>query len=135
MSQTAVKALGEIALRVNDLDQMRRFYTDTFGLREIGDFGHAVFFRIAEGYEGHTAVLALFDRNKEIDATRGSVDHIAFTIGLDDYAPEKRRLENLGLTVKTSEHSWVQWRSLYVDDPEGNTVELVCFDPSIERTP
>lgn len=131
---TAVKALGEIALRVNDLATMRRFYADTFGFGEIGDFDHIVFFRIADGYAGHTAVLALFDRDREVDARAGSVDHIAFTIALEDYASEKQRLEGLGLAVRTAEHAWVQWRSLYVEDPEGNLVELVCHDPSIERT-
>ena len=53
---TAVKALGEIALRVNDLEKMRKFYADTFGLEEIGEFGHIAFFKIADGYSGHTAI-------------------------------------------------------------------------------
>ena len=130
-TSTAVRALGEIALRVNDLDKMRRFYADTFGLEEIGDFGHIAFFKIADGYAGHTAILALFNRDIKIDARVGSVDHIAFTIALEDYASEKARLENLGLEVTTAEHGWVQWRSLYVEDPEGNLVELVCYDSSI----
>ena len=112
---------------------MRRFYADTFGLQEIGEFSHIAFFKIAEGYAGHTAILALFDRDAEIDARKGSVDHIAFTIALEDYESEKVRLEGLGLVVKTAEHGWVQWRSLYVEDPEGNLAELVCFDPSIGK--
>ena len=129
--KTAVKALGEIALRVNNLGKMRSFYADTFGLEEIGDFGHIAFFKIADGYEGHTAVLALFDRDRKVDARIGSVDHIAFTIALEEYESEKSRLEALGLDVRTAEHAWVQWRSLYVEDPEGNLVELVCYDANI----
>ena len=40
-----------------------------------------------------------------------------------------------GLVVTTAEHGWVHWRSLYVDDPEGNAVELVCYDASVvEKT-
>jgi hypothetical protein len=31
--------------------------------------------------------------------------------------------------VTTATHDWVQWRSLYVEDPDGNDVELVCYDP------
>ena len=135
MPETASKALGEIALRVNDLRKMSQFYADVVRLEQIGDgFERIVFFKIAEGYAGHTAVLALFDRDAEIDARKGSVDHIAFTIDLGDYAPEKARLESLGYTVKTAVHNWVQWRSLYIDDPEGNLVEWVCFDPSIEKS-
>ena len=132
---TTVKALGGIALRVNDLEVMRKFYGETFGLEEIGDFGHIAFFKIADGYAGHTAILALFKRDIKIDARIGSVDHIAFTIALEDYESEKARLEGLGLAVSTAEHGWVQWRSLYVEDPEGNLVELVCYDSSIgEKT-
>jgi RNA polymerase sigma-70 factor, ECF subfamily len=39
--------------------------------------------------------------------------------------------EELGLEVETAEHPWVHWRSLYVTDPEGNQVELVCYDGSV----
>jgi len=47
----------------------------------------------------------------------------------------RQRLEALGLAVTTAEHGWVRWRSLYVEDPEGNMVELVCYDRSIvEKT-
>jgi catechol-2,3-dioxygenase len=59
---TAVRALGEVALRVNDLDNSQAFYADVIGLELMRRFEHAAFFRIAEGYAGHTAILALFDR-------------------------------------------------------------------------
>jgi len=133
MTTTAVRALGEIALRVNDLDAMRRFYNYTFGLEEIGSFENIAFFKLADGYAGHTAILALFNRDVEVDSRRGTVDHIAFTISLEGYDSEKERLETLGMEVTTAVHGWVQWRSIYVHDPEGNQVELVCFDPSIEK--
>jgi len=131
-----IRGLGEIALRVENLDAMEHFYADVIGLRLMQRFPTSAFFRIADGYAGHTQILALFDRTAEpdytgLDPARTTVDHIAFTIALADYAQEKARLEGLGLSVHTAEHAWVQWRSLYVDDPEGNTVELVCFDPGI----
>ena len=59
------------------------------------------------------------------------VDHIAFTIALGDFDSEKRRLESLGLEVEVENHDWVKWRSLYFHDPEGNQVELVCYDESL----
>ena len=39
--------------------------------------------------------------------------------------------EALGLQVETAEDTWVRWRSLYVTDPEGNQVELVCYDSGV----
>jgi hypothetical protein len=50
---------------------------------------------------------------------------------LADFADERTRLEALGFQVETPEHAWVHWRSLYVADPEGNQVELVCYDASV----
>lgn len=136
-SNNPIRGLGEIALRVEDLDAMQRFYADVIGLELLRRFPGIAFFRIAEGVAGHTQILALFDRSGEpgytgLDPARTTVDHIAFGIALADFASEQARLEGLGQRVRTAEHAWVQWRSLYVTDPEGNTVELVCYDPSIE---
>ena len=133
---TPIKALGEIALRVNDLDAMQKFYEEIMGLALLKRFPKAAFLRIAEGFGGHTQILALFDRTdttgyQGINATQSTIDHIAFTISLADFATEKARLEQLGLSVTTTEHGWVHWRSLYVHDPEGNEVELVCYDASV----
>lgn len=150
--RTAVKALGEIALRVNDLDAMQRFYQEAIGLELMKRFPNAAFFRIAEGYGGHTQVLALFDRAGErrqgpqihrttpqgVSQDRSTLDHVAFEIDLEVLEDEKKRLEQLGLSVETTTHEWTQWRSLYVSDPEGNTVEFVCYDgcvQGLERDP
>jgi catechol-2,3-dioxygenase len=136
VSERKIKALGEIALRVTDLDRMQEFYEKVVGLELMQRFPQAVFFKIADGYAGHTQILALFDRKnqadyQELSTTLTTVDHFAFTITLSDYQAEKERLEALGLAVRTAEHLWVHWRSLYVFDPEGNEVELVCYDPSV----
>lgn len=128
---TAVRALGEVALRVNDLDRAQAFYRDVIGLELLRRFDHAVFFRIASGFAGHTTVLALFDRHMRVEPMRSTVDHLAFTIELTDYQRERERLTALGLEVTAATHEWINWRSLYVDDPEGNTVELVCYDPAV----
>jgi catechol 2,3-dioxygenase len=131
-----IKGLGEIALRVNDLDAMQRFYQDVIQLELMKRSENAVFFRIAEGYGGHTQVLVLFDRSQQpgyagLNPTTTTVDHIAFEIDLADFESQKQRLEQLGVAVCTAQHAWVHWRSLYVTDPEGHTVELVCYDPSV----
>ena len=136
MSKTKIKALGEIALRVNDLERMQEFYEQVIGLELLRRFPKMAFFKIAEGYAGHTQILALFDRKGqaeggEVSAARTTVDHIAFTIESSDYEAEKQRLEGLGLEVSTAEHKWVHWRSIYVFDPEGNEVELVCYDANV----
>ncbi len=132
----SVRGLGEIALRVNNLDAMQKFYQQIIGLPLMTRDANCAFFKIAEGFGGHTQVLALFDRSEKPgyrgpNAATSTIDHIAFEIDLADFANEKKRLEELGLQVETAEHAWVHWRSLYVTDPEGNLVELVCLDNSV----
>jgi catechol-2,3-dioxygenase len=134
--RTAVRGLGEIALRVSNLDSMQKFYEEVLSLPLMTRVPNCAFFRIADGYGGHTQVLALFDRSENpgyrgTDAATSTIDHIAFEVALTDFASEKERLEALGLQVETAEHAWVHWRSLYITDPEGNQVELVCYDGTV----
>jgi|SRR5579864_2455001 len=134
--RTAVRGLGEIALRVNNLDAMHKFYEEVIGLPPMTRVSNCAFFKIASGYGGHTQVLALFERSQSpgyrgTDEATSTIDHIAFEIPLADFADELQRLKGLGLQVETAEHAWVHWRSLYVTDPEGNQVELVCYDGSV----
>ena len=115
---------------------MQRFYEESIGLTLMKRFPHAAFFRVGDGYQGHTQILALFDRTDNDgysapEQGKSSLDHFAFAISLADFANEQRRLESLGLNVSTVEHAWVKWRSIYVDDPEGNVVELVCYDETV----
>jgi pterin-4a-carbinolamine dehydratase/catechol 2,3-dioxygenase-like lactoylglutathione lyase family enzyme len=130
-----IGALGEIGLRVADLDAMHDFYQRVIGLEPLARFEQISFFRIAAGFGGHTQVLALFDRRERDPiapkVSASTLDHLAFAIPLAAYDAERARLEALGLSVRVAEHGWAHWRSLYVDDPEGNMVELVCYDPSV----
>ena len=70
MSETTrpIKALGEVVLRVRNLDTMQEFYEKAVGLELLErDENTMVFFRIAPDYEGHTQSLALFDQSGEAD--------------------------------------------------------------------
>ena len=62
--RNAVRGLGEIALRVNDIDKVQKFYEEIIGLPPMSRFPNAAFLKIANGYGGHTQVLALFDRSQ-----------------------------------------------------------------------
>ncbi len=54
----AVRSLGEVALRVNDLGVMRDFYERIVGLELMREFPGIAFFRLSVGYGGHTTILA-----------------------------------------------------------------------------
>jgi len=128
--------MWEVHHAIIDLAVMQQFYEQVIGLPLMTRFPNSAFFKIADGCGSHTQVLALFDRSESpgyrgTDAATSTIDHIAFEIPLDDFANERKKLEALGLQVETAEHTWVHWRSLYVSDPEGNQVELVCYDASV----
>ena len=134
--RTVVGGIGEIAFRVNNLDAMQKFYEEVIGLPLMKRDSDSAFFKIAEGYGGHIQVLALFDRSgspgyRGTDAATSTIDHMAFEIRLADFAGELKRLRGLGLQVQTAEHAWMHWRSLHMTDPDGNQVELVCYDASV----
>ena len=59
-SDRHVKGIGEVSIRVTDLDKMRKFYEEVIGLEVIRQEDEYVFFKVAEGYGGHTQNLALF---------------------------------------------------------------------------
>ena len=123
--------LGELALRVNDLPAMRAFYRDVVGLEIWHEGDGFVFFKVADGAEGHPQALVLFDRGRDVSSERSTLDHLAFVIELRDYDARREQLEKLGLEVTPREFPFFQWRALFVADPEGNTVEFVCYDPSV----
>jgi len=138
-----IKALGEVVLRVRNMDTMQEFYEKVVRLELLERYESVMaFFRIAPDYEGHTPTLALFDQSDEpdhrslhytgVDPKKSPLHHMAFTISLSDYEAEKERLQNLGLDVETVQHIWQHYRSLYITDPEGNVVEFVCYDASVQ---
>jgi len=135
-----VKGLGEVSLRVRDLDAMHKFYEEVIGLEVLRRDESSVFFKIAEGYGGHTQNLALFEASNtmfldnkavQLNSQETTLHHIAFNVALEDFESEKMRLEGLGLKVNATEHEWLHVRSLYFPDPEGNLLEFVSYDASV----
>lgn len=130
-SDRRVKGLGEVSICVRDLDAMHKFYEEVVGLEVLRRDESFVFFKVAEGYGGHTQNLALFEASNTLNPQESTLHHIALNIALEDYESEKMRLEGLGLKVNATEHEWLHVRSLYFYDPEGNHLEFVAYDASV----
>jgi len=139
-SDHRVKGLGEVSIRVKDLDAMQQFYEEVVGLAVLRREESFVFFKIAEGYGGHSQNLALFraderwlldNKSLQLSPEQSTLHHIALNIALEDFEPEKQRLEGLGLKVVATVHEWIHVRSLYFPDPEKNLLEFVCYDASV----
>jgi len=138
----SITGITEIALRVHDLDRMRRFYEQVIGLEVLGENepsdGTAIFFTVGAG----NTHLALFpekltgwytrDKSLQIDPKLTTLSHFAFTVALDDFESEKNRIEQLGIEiVHSNASSWLHCRMFYFFDPEGNLIEFNSHDETI----
>jgi len=138
----SIKGVAEIALRVHNLELMRRFYEKVIGLevlREIKDTnGTIIFYAVGAGNDH----LALFeekwtdwftrDKSPQIDPKQTTLSHSAIRIALDDFESERKRLEQLGIEiVHTDTSSWLHCRMFYFFDPEGNLIEFNSHDERI----
>lgn len=129
--------LGEIAIRCRDYFAMVAFYRDTLGLPVLSEpIPGITFYRLGEGYRGHTQVLALFrhDVRREGQAVplpdtgeRSSLHHIALGIAAADQQVAETWLVSRGCPAHYEDFPWIGWRGLFTTDPDGNTVELVAY--------
>lgn len=140
------RALGEIAIRCADMAPMVRFYEDVIGLERLaGDQNSAItFFRIAEGFGGHTQVLALFHHtaaprpglhptgaDRPVTGGGSSLHHIALSLPFSEQEAVLRWYDRIGQPYRVERFGWIGWRGIFTEDPEGNTVELVAYDQSM----
>lgn len=134
--------VGEVVVRVADLERAVAFYRDVLGLELIRVIDDAIaFMRVADGAEGHTQIVGLFRRdwpsNREgkswdgADPRLSTLHHFAIEISLSAHDRVLAYLAAQGLNPNTQEHPWIGWRSIYVSDPDDNTVEFVCYDRSV----
>jgi len=136
MITSQIKGLGEVSLRVKNLDVMHRFYEEVLGLEVLRRDEGFIFYKITDGYDGHPQIFALFaatarwmleSKSTQLSPEQTTLHHIAFNVSLDDFDSQKKHLEGLGIKVYVTDHPWLHVRSLYFSDPEGNLLEFVCY--------
>lgn len=125
---TRVRPIGihEMVLEVANLETATRFYENVIGLRLVqrwGDDRPAVWFDM-----GDTAALGLWTPKAAVGALAngrgGAHVHFALRIQQGSIDAVQERLTGLGFDPLRIEFDDGN-RSLYVDDPDGNCVELM----------
>ena len=130
-----VAGLAEIVLWVRDMDAALHFYRDLFGLEVISPTELSnKFLRAGEGRDGvpemivlvpHPAAAAEFPREK----ARRVLHHMAFRVESAAYDDLQNRFAAEGLEVRSGIHPVLKGvRTFYVDDPDGNEVEVISPD-------
>ncbi|MDH3914829.1 MAG: VOC family protein [Chromatiales bacterium] len=121
-----IDSLGHVVLKVTDLARSEQFYTGVLGMSVVArydDKGYKMtFFSLGKHHD-----LALMQVSGE-QATGGDdavgLHHVAFRIGdsMDQLIEAKAHLDAAGVASSPTDHDVT--KSLYFDDPDGNTLEL-----------
>ncbi len=157
-----VLGVAEIVLSVSDLPAMRRFYQTVLGFplhseachehgaeAEPGGEPTISFLVICQadtplGRHAHPTMLVLIDHRRHYfarqrlvghDPTRSTLNHLAFEIPPDSHHQAYQRLQQLGLAPTLTEFPALGAKSIFLRDPEGNTLELICHadTPSVSQ--
>lgn len=120
------RGVNHVALACADLDRSVAFYTDvlemTVIMRGSSPDGKVSYAFLGTGGETFLALYQYADRAAP-EASQGLLDHVALTLTAEEFAQAKERLETRGLSV-SGPVVRLQFKSLYLFDPDGAIVEL-----------
>ncbi|MDQ2922890.1 MAG: VOC family protein [Candidatus Dormibacteraeota bacterium] len=128
-----MSGLAEIVLWVRDMDAALHFYRDMFGFelmssRELPN----KFLRVGDGALGVPEMIVLIphpDKSVEFprEKPRRVLHHLAFRVDALAYDGLEQRFTAAGIEVRSGVHPVLKGvRTFYVDDPEGNEVEVIA---------
>jgi glyoxylase I family protein len=131
VSVIAIRAIDHVVLRVRDMDAMRRFYCDVLGATHVAfrpQFGMS---HLKTGASMIDLVAVDGPLGKAGGAAPGregrNMDHLCLRVEPFDQAAIVAHLEGHGIAVGEIRRRYGaegNGISIYVTDPEGNTVEL-----------
>jgi catechol 2,3-dioxygenase-like lactoylglutathione lyase family enzyme len=125
--------LAEIVLWSRDLDESLAFYRDLFGLEVMSPPELPVRFLRAGPGEGPVPEMIVLVPHPEPEAgfpggkTERPLHHIALSVAASSYDELENRCREAGFDVRGGKHPVLQGvRTFYVDDPDGNEVEVIA---------
>jgi catechol 2,3-dioxygenase-like lactoylglutathione lyase family enzyme len=129
----AVAGLAEIVLWTHDMDRGLAFYRDLLGLEVISPPGFPKLFLSAGTGPGGVPEMIVLMPHPEPGGSFPSekpqrvLHHLAFAVEPSEYDALEARCREAGLEVRQGVHPVLEGvRTFYVDDPEGNEVEIIA---------
>jgi catechol 2,3-dioxygenase-like lactoylglutathione lyase family enzyme len=121
-----VSGVSELVLEVVDLEAAERFYSELLGLPVVERWPDREAIWIMAGERTR---IGLWRPQVGLAAGRGGIHvHFALHIADSDYDAAVARLRSQGADVEEIQFSDGRGRAAYVDDPDGNVVELWTWD-------
>jgi catechol-2,3-dioxygenase len=130
---THIVGLAEIVLWTADKEKAVQFYRDVLGLTVISPLHLPnVFLKAGEGYAGIPQMIVLAPKPEDIKAKpRGfQLHHLAFEVPEEQFDAQHAAFVAAGIQPRGGRHPVLASRTMYVDDPDGNEVELICRAPA-----
>jgi catechol-2,3-dioxygenase len=125
-----VTGLAEIVLNVRDVEKSLAFYRDLLGLKIISgpERKSPVFLRAGAASEGLPAMVVLVQLPGDAgEFTKPRVlHHLAFSVPNAGFDATVTELQSRGHEVRFGQHPVVPSKTMYVNDPDGNEVELIA---------
>jgi catechol 2,3-dioxygenase len=125
--------IGPVHLKVADLDRALGFYRDVLGFKVTQRYGAQAVFLAAGDYHHHIG-LNTWESAGGPPAPKGSAGlyHTAILYpSRADLADALRRVRAAGIALTGAADHGVS-EALYLDDPDGNGVELYCDKPAAD---
>jgi catechol-2,3-dioxygenase len=128
-----LKRLGHVVIKVRDLERSERFYAGILGLRITGRIpGRMTFLSSPEG-DSHD--LALYNVGPQAESPKQNqvgLFHFAYQVPSHDALESAyHHLKARGVKILSAVHHGTN-ESLYLEDPDGHTVELTYELPREE---
>ena len=118
-----IKGLDHVVLRVADMERAIRFYRDALGCREERRVESIGLVQLRAG----ASLIDLIPADAPPGSARGNMDHFALRIDPFDEAALRAHLAGQGVEIgEVAQRYGAQGNgpSMYITDPDGNTVEL-----------
>jgi catechol 2,3-dioxygenase-like lactoylglutathione lyase family enzyme len=126
---SSVRGISEIVLWVHSMAESLKFYRDTLGLAVISppEMKSPVFLQAGiGGGVPQMIVLVELPAGSPAFTVPRVLHHLALEVAPDAFDAEQVRLAKLGFSVRTGKHPVIPSRTMYVNDPDGTEVELIC---------
>ena len=132
-----VTGIAEIVLWSHDIEASFRFYRDLFGLQQMEQRQDIPprFLLAAQTAVGVPQMIVLVPHPEAgsafpVEKPRRPLHHMAFSVAADRYAELEAKCRAAGLEVRQGVHPVLLGvRTFYVDDPDGNEVEVIGPEP------
>jgi catechol-2,3-dioxygenase len=126
----AVEGLAEVVLNVHDMNRALAFYRDLLGLQVISppSMTNPIFLRAGAATADLPALVVLVQLPPETPEFMPprTLHHLALAVPAAQFDVIHASLVERGYAVRTGQHPVLPSRTLYINDPDGNEVELIA---------